>query len=119
VKTNNPTGRQFALFIGIYLIVKSIINMILGDTLGNVILAIMEAFALYTGLMYINYAVAAILVVIAVVHLPSNISNFGSNWLYLLEGIIDIACGVVLVIKADIKAHFTNKWSEISNLINK
>ena len=52
----------------------------------------------------------------AVVHLPANISDFGNNWLYLLEGIIDIVCAVFLVTKDSIKEHFTNKWNDIKNV---
>lgn len=118
MKTNNPQGRTFATTIGVYLIVKSILNMIIGGglSLGDLLLSILMAFALTTGLQFVNIVIAGILIVVAVVHFPANISNLGNNWIYLLEGIIDILCAVFLVTKDSIKAHFTNKWNELKNI---
>lgn len=111
--TNNEKGRNIAVFIGAYFIVKSILNMILGDSFGNVIYALIEAIALYTGLQYINYVVAGITALVVILNLKNNITNFSSNWIYLIEGIIDAGCCILLVAAADVKQHFTNKWTEI------
>lgn len=120
MKTNNHTGRNFALCIGLYLIVKTILNMIIGnDPIGNLVYSVVEAAALYTGLIYINYAVAGIAVLVVLVNLKNNLSNIGSNWIYLVEAAADVVCAVLLVTQKDIKAHFTNKWSELSDLFNK
>lgn len=114
MKTNNVTGRNLALVIGVYLIIKTILNMIIGnDPFGNVVYSVFEAVALFTGLQYINYVVAGILLLVALLNLPNNISNIGSNWVYLLEGVIDIFCAGLLIAQKDIKEHFTNKWTEI------
>jgi hypothetical protein len=67
----------------------------------------------------VNYAIAILLAATMLRYLPGNISNFSSNWFYLLEGIIDLGCAVVLIIGGNVKAHFTNKWSEISELTKK
>lgn len=118
MKTNNPQGRAVATGIGVYLIIKSVLNMVIGGGLNilGLLTSIGGAVLLFSGMQYVNIAIAGILFIVAVVHLPANISNFGSNWLYLLEGIIDIACAVLLVAKDDIKAHFTNNWTEIGDI---
>lgn len=119
MKTNNQTGRNIVLLIGIYLIVKSIVNLCLGGGFLDVLLAVLEAVVLFTGLQYVNYAVALILAVTALYYMPGNISNFSSNWLYFIEGVIDIIFAVLMIAGKNIRLHFTNKWSEISNLIKK
>lgn len=120
MKTNNPNGRTLALCIGLYLIVKSVLNMIIGnDPIGNLIYSVIEAAALYTGLMYINYVVAGIAALVVLVNLKNNLSNIGSNWIYLVEAAVDIVCAVLLISHKDIKEHFTNKWSDLSELIKK
>ncbi len=120
MKTNNFSGRNLALVIGIYIVVKAVFNMIIGgDPFGNVIISAIYALALYTGLMYINYVIAVILAFVFLVNLKNNITNIGSNWIYLLEGVIDVVCAALLVFHKDIKAHFTNKWSELPSLFNK
>ena len=120
MKTNSPQGRTIATAIGVYLIVKSVLNMVIGGGLSiiSLLTAIVGALALFSGVQFVNIIVAGILFVVAVIHLPANISNFGSNWIYLLEGIADIACAVLLVTKDDIKAHFTNNWTELSDIFS-
>ena len=114
MKTNNANGKMYTIFTGAYIIVKSIINMIIGDdSVGNLIYSIFEALALLTGLMYINYVVAVIFCLVVLVNLKNNISNFSSNWFYLIEGVIDLGCAALLVIQKDIKEYFSNRWSDI------
>ena len=121
MKTNNAQGRNLCMAITGYLIVKAIINMTLagGFNFGALLIAVLLGAAMFTGLQFVNYGVAAYLAVIALVYLPGNISNIGSNWLYLIEGIVDIACAVLLCVQAQIKEHFTNKWNEIGSLFDK
>lgn len=118
MKTNNQQGRTFVIIIGIYLVIKTVLNMIIGGGLdiGGLLWNLILFAAMFTGLQYVNFGVAAVLAVVAVSHLPANISNFGSNWIYLIEGIIDIACAALLCFEFNIKDHFTNKWSEILTL---
>ncbi|MDE5772014.1 MAG: hypothetical protein K2I06_10385 [Ruminococcus sp.] len=118
MKTNNPQGRNIAVAIGAYIIIKSVLNMIIGGglSISSLLIAVGGALALFSGMQFVNLVVAGILFIVAVVHLPANISNFGSNWIYLLEGIADIVCAVLLVTKDDIKAHFTNQWTEVSDI---
>lgn len=119
MKTNSPQGRTIATAIGVYLIIKSVLNMIIGSfSISSLLIAVGGALALFSGMQFVNLVVAGILFIVAVVHLPANISNFGSNWIYLLEGIADVACAVLLVTRDDIKAHFTTKWTELSDIFS-
>lgn len=114
MKTNNFNGRNFALIIGAYLIVKAILNMIIGsDPIGNLVYSIIEAIALYTGLQYINYIVAGITLIVVLTNLKNNLSDISANWIYLIEAAIDVFCAGLLIAQKDIKEHFTNKWTEI------
>jgi hypothetical protein len=110
MNTNNQQGRSIALIVGAYFILKSVINLILGGGVMDVVVSAAEAVVLYTGLMYLNYIVAAVVVIVALVHLPANLGNIGDNWLYLLEGVIDIICAIVICVSPSVAEHFTNKW---------
>lgn len=115
LKTNNKNGKKLAITIGLYLIAKAILNIILsgGFSAQDLLLAVFEALALYTGLMYINYVVAVLLLLTVLTHLKTNLSDIGAHLIYLIEAAIDVVCAVLLLTKRDIKEHFTNKWSEI------
>lgn len=108
--TNNEKGRMLCIIMGAYFVIKAALNMFIGGgfSLSDLIIALALACALFTGIKFVNYVVAAVLVTVAVIHLPANISNIGSNWIYLTEGIIDIGCAALLCLQADIKEHFTN-----------
>ena len=114
MNTNNQTGRNISLIVGSYFILKSVINLILGGGVSDIVIAVAEAAALYTGLMYLNYVVAAVAALIVIIHLPANISHFTDNWIYLLEGVIDIIFAVIICINPNVKEHFKNKWSSNS-----
>ena len=110
MKTNHEKGRMFCIIIGAYLIAKTVLNMVIGGgfNLSDLLIALGLTCAMLSGIKFLNYAVAAVLAVIAIIHLPANISNIGSNWIYLIEGILDIGCAVLLCVQNDIKEHFTN-----------
>ena len=113
MNTNNIQGRNMVTAIGVYIIVKAVLNMIIagGISISSLLIATGGALALFSGIQFVNFVVAGILLIVAVTHLPANISNFGSNWIYLIEGVIDIVCAVLLVTNNNIKEHFTNKLS--------
>ena len=52
MKTNNRQGRSIALIVGVYFIAKSVLNLILGGSVLDVIIAAAEAVLLYTCLLY-------------------------------------------------------------------
>lgn len=103
------TGKKWVFGIGLYLIVKSVLNLILGFSGLNLIMLIVAVVALVLLLCrvpYINYIVAVWLVLMFLMHVGSNISNIGSQWLYLLEGLLDVGAAVVLVFEKNVKAYF-------------
>ncbi len=110
MKTNNQQGRAAALAVGIYFIAKSILNLILGGSFIDIVIAAAEAALLFTGLMFINYIIAAVTVLIVLKHLK-NLSAPSENIIYLIEAAIDVICAVFLCIGKNIREHFTNKWT--------
>lgn len=119
MRTNNSTGRGFAMVIGIYVVAKAVLNMILGGSFTDIIIGVVFAAFLYTGLEFVNYVIAALLVLTIIRHIGYNVSNLPDTIIYLIEAVIDAAAAVLLFINKDVKEHFTNKWSEIKNLIGK
>lgn len=113
MKTNNESGRNIALVVGVYFILKSVINLILGGGVMDIVISVIEAVILYTGLMYANYVVAVLVAIVVLKNLIPNITNLGSNWFYLLEGIIDAVCAVLICVSENVRQHFTNKFSDI------
>lgn len=102
-------GRKWVLGIGAYLIIKSILNLILGYSGSNLVMLIVSVVALILMIYrvpYINYIVAVWLVLMFLMHIGDNISNFGSQWIYLLEGILDLGAAAVLVFEKNVKAFF-------------
>lgn len=103
------TGKKWVFGIGLYLIVKSVLNLLLGFSASNLIMLIVSVVALVLMLSrvpYINYVVAVFLAIMFLMHVGSNISNFGSQWLYLLEGLLDVGAAAVLVFEKNVKAYF-------------
>lgn len=104
---DSSKGRTLATGIGIYMIVKSLINLVLGfsvSNLGTLVINGILGYAVMSGRKYYNIIVGAFLAVIALLHLKGNID--GRQWLYLAEGIADIACAAALVISKDIRSYF-------------
>ncbi|WP_295214178.1 hypothetical protein [Ruminococcus sp.] len=103
------TGKKWVFGIGLYLIVKSVLNLLLGFSASNLIMLIVSVVALVLMLSrvpYINYIVAVFLTIMFLMHVGNNISNFGSQWLYLLEGLLDVGAAAVLVFEKNVKAYF-------------
>lgn len=103
------TGKKWVLGIGAYLIVKSVLNLILGFSGANLVMLIVSVVALILMLYrvpYINYIVAVWLALTFLLHVGSNISNFSSQWIYLLEGILDLGAAAVLVFEKNVKDYF-------------
>ena len=80
MKTNNENGRMLCIIIGAYLIAKAVLNMVIGGgfSLSDMLIAVGLTCAMLTGIKFVNYGVAAVLVLIAAIHLPANISNISS-----------------------------------------
>lgn len=110
---NAETGKIYSVVMGIYIIVKAVLNMILGDGFSSLILPILMAVVLFIGIKYGNYAIAVILGIVVLMHIGTNVSNLGLNryLIYFIEGIIDIVCAIILFINKDIKAYFDTSMS--------
>ena len=102
-------GKKWVFGIGLYLIVKSVLNLILGFSGANIVMLILAVVALVLMLgriPYIQYIVAVWLVLMFLVNLGGNLSNLGSQWIYLLEGLLDVGAAAVLVFEKNVKAFF-------------
>jgi hypothetical protein len=121
MKTNNTAGRNYVITIGVYMLAKTILNMILGGgfAVNDLIFALAAAAVMYTGLQFVNIAVAVLMAITVVRHLPYNISNLPSTLIYLIEAVIDAWAVIVLLTNSAVKAHFANKWSKLSELFEK
>ena len=121
MKTNNEKGRTYVIIVGIYLVLKTVINMVIGGgfDLGGIIFAVVAALAMFSGLQYLNIAVAALVDFTVVRNMPYNLTHLPSTAIYLVEAVIDAGAVVLLLVQNDVKAHFTNKWNELSELFKK
>jgi|GEM_PF-82953 len=123
IKTNNEKGRALVVLVGIYLIAKPFLNLIIAHgKFGDILFGAIVAVGLYSGMQYMNYIIAAVLAWGFVKGTVHNISNIGNDWrcvLWLLEGVIDAGAAALLCLQKDVKEHFTNRWDELNDLIEK
>lgn len=106
-------GKKFAVIIGIYLVVKSVLNGIIGSfVLSEVLFAIAILAFLVSGIKFVNYIVAVVMVVIVAKNFGYNISDIGANWIYLAEAALDVGAAVLLVFNSDVKEFFSGKKPE-------
>lgn len=104
-------GQKMAVGIGGWIVIKAVLNILLGgfgiDHIIELVVGAVFAFLLTQGTKYMNYVVALLLAIIALKNLKPNIEGFGNGTtIYLIEGIVDIVCAVILVFNKEIKAHF-------------
>ena len=127
MKTNNEQGRTVGIAITAYMLLKAVLNMLLGGiSFGGIFhmffaigIAVALGIFMFSGLEYVNYVVAGYLAIGIVTHLIPNILHITDNWIYLLEVFVDVRCAVLLIILPQVKEHFTNPWSEIKELFSK
>ncbi len=103
------TGKKWVVGIGLYLMVKSILNLFLGFSASNVVTLVVSLVIfvlLVQRVPYIQYIVAVYLALLFLAHIGTNITNFSSNWIYVLEGLLDVGCAAVLVFEKNVKAFF-------------
>ncbi|MCM1133544.1 MAG: hypothetical protein NC340_08745 [Ruminococcus flavefaciens] len=118
MKTNSAKGRNFVVIIGVYLIAKTVLNMIIGGgfNIFDLVAPVICFLAMFSGLEYLNYAVAVIIAIPVLKNMLYNVTHLPSSLIYLAEAVVDVGAILLLVIQNDIKTHFTNKWSEFSSL---
>ena len=105
-------GRTILLFFGAYLIGKSILNLVLGFSVGNIVsvaVAVVMAGLLFFGVKFTNYIIPAFLAGVVLLHLKANIDGFPGTWLYLTEGLLDLAVAGTILFQPDIKAYFNRE----------
>lgn len=104
-------GRKMVLIVGVYMVLKGILNLILGFSASNVVsllFAVVLAAAMLKKIPYSQYVTAIFLALIFVVNLPGNLSNLGTNWIYLIEGLLDVGAAAILVFHKDVKRYFAS-----------
>ena len=102
MKTNNSTGRNVSIDLGVWLIIKVVINSLIGGLdISGLIIAVIGIVLLYVGIKYTNYVIAAALALVVIVNLPGNIgmifsSDIFKGLIYILEGAVDLI-GAILI----------------------
>lgn len=112
---NKGTGFTLCVAMSVYFVAKAVLNMILGGgfSLGDLLIAAGLSAALFTGMQFINYAVAAVLAIIVATHLGYNLTNLPGTLVYLIEALVDAGCILLLIFSSDVKENFTKKWQEL------
>ncbi|MBR1384440.1 MAG: hypothetical protein IJ555_11635 [Ruminococcus sp.] len=110
---HSVNGRNLCGLIGGYMIIKSILNLILSFGFANILMLAISAglcFGLIISFKYMNYITAAFLIIMVLVNIKGNISNFGLNvhLVYLAEAVIDVICAWQLITNEDIKEFFNH-----------
>lgn len=104
----HKTGtKNIVLFIAIWMVAKSVLNLVLGFRMDNIIsLVVMGAlgYLLLKRIKYANYIVAVFLTAVVLQHLVDNIVNF--RILYLAEAAVDILASYLLVFNKNVKNFF-------------
>ncbi|SDB12690.1 hypothetical protein SAMN02910317_00592 [Ruminococcaceae bacterium FB2012] len=108
---HSVNGRNLCGLIAGYMVIKGILNLILGFSGFNVMMLAVSAglgFGMLIRFRYMNYITAAFLFVMVVIHIKDNITNIGLNVhiVYLIEAVIDVVCAFKLVADRDIREWF-------------
>jgi len=100
-------GKKIVMGISVYLIVKQLLNVVLGAGVFSMILPVLISVFMYLNLwQYTHYAAAALIALTAVWYLPANLGGLPGTWLYLTEGVFDLGVAAVLILSQDVKAYF-------------
>lgn len=121
MKTNNSTGRNVSLAVGAWLIIKFVLNLLIGGfDISSLLIAVIGIVLLYIGIKYTNYVIAVALALVVIVNLPGNISmifstNIFRGLIYIFEGIVDIICAALICVSQNVREHFSNSISDLSD----
>lgn len=99
-------GKKLSVLVGIWLMIKGVLNLLLGFSIGNfitLIAAVVFAYVLYIGMPYANYIIGALVAIIVIANLPYNLLHL--QIIYLVEAVIDAYCVYMLFTNANIKEH--------------
>jgi len=104
---HSVNGRNLVGIISGWLVIKGILNLILGFGIWNIIALVVTIALCYfmlTGTKYMNYVTAVLVAAVVLKNLGNNIKNV--EILYLIEAVIDAVCVFQLVANKDIREHF-------------
>jgi ABC-type proline/glycine betaine transport system permease subunit len=93
------------------MVLKSIINLLVGFSGENAAMLVVSAALGYTlikRIPYMNIATAVLLTCIVFTHLWDNLMN--ARLLYLAEAALDMLCVVTLVLPKQMREHFKNEF---------
>lgn len=102
-------GQKISMAIAAYMIVKPVFNwLFLGGSIAPLALGLIAMVCFYFGVKWSNTVIAVLLMLVACANMPTNIKNIGFNMflIYLLEGLIDMVCAVILAFHREVRQHF-------------
>ncbi len=102
------------MIIAVYLIVKAVINMVIGGgfSLMGIILPVAMALVLFKGIRFTNLIVALIVAWGVMTNIKYNITHLPSTLIYIIEAVIDILAVLSLVTNNKVRQHFENKLTK-------
>ena len=129
MKTNNESGKSVSIFVGIWFLLKTVLNMIidgldiaqLPSDIGNLVTAAVVMALMVLGIKYTNYVVAVIMAIVVAINLIGNLSmlfdmhTIIKGLIYLAEGAIDVILAIVLCLSGNVKEHFSNSLSDLGS----
>ncbi|MBO5448905.1 MAG: hypothetical protein J5994_06215 [Ruminococcus sp.] len=104
---HSVNGRNLVAMIGGWMIIKGIVNLVIGFSFENIITLLVSVGLAYLMLAkkpYMNYITAILLAAVVLAHIWGNIKS--GAVLYIIEAIVDAVCVWQLVTNKDIKEHF-------------
>lgn len=104
-------GKQIILVICIYLLAKSVLNLILGfgaESVMNLIVMTVLAGVLICRIVKGRWIVGAALIIVCLFHLKDNLHGLPGTWIYLAEGILDVGAAAVLFCSKDVEAYMNS-----------
>lgn len=100
-----------AAAVACWMVLKGLLNLILGFSAYNVVILAVSAglgYTLIKGMSYMNIVTAVLLGVVALSHLWDNLTN--ARILYIAEAAFDALCVVTLVLPKQMREHFKNEF---------
>ncbi len=107
-RTPLSPGQKIGLAVSFYLVIKPVFNcLLLGGALAPLVIGLAALICLYFGVKWSNIVIAVLLMLGACAYMPENIKHLGFNsyLVYLIEGIADMLCAVVLAFHPEIRNH--------------
>ncbi len=110
---HSVNGRNLCGLIAGYMLIKGILNLILGFSFMNILILAVSvglSFGMISSVKHLNKVTALFLAVMVVLNIKDNISNIGFNvhLVYLAEAVIDVFCAFQLVANQDIREFFNH-----------